>query len=229
MEDGFSSPGKAFSVMTSLVPGIAHRLQLCQYVEVRSFLWEAQAQYGSYLRGELSHQDVLGITTDVPGIVTDVLGITTNVLGVFMDVLGVVTDVLSIATNVFGDIMDFPRSIVRSLLYRNLAERSAKITTSRISSSYSVIRGVWHLPACVPSSNGSAIAGRVTGVVECGAAGSRRGSKRPGISSRREPRHNEVDGRIGLVIDLTLRMSMINNVGMALVNTLGFDPAPSPG
>ena len=121
--------------MTSLVPGSAHRLQLCQNVEVRSFLWEAQAQYRSYLRGEQSHQhvpsiikNVFGITADVPGIVTDVLGITTNVLGVFMDALGVVTNVLSIATNIFGDIVDFPRSIVRSLLYRNLAGRSAKIT-----------------------------------------------------------------------------------------------------
>jgi hypothetical protein len=122
--------------------------------------------------------------------------------------------------------VDFPRSIVHSLLYRNLAGRSAKITTSRIGSSYSVIRGIWHLRACVPSSNTSAIAGRVAGVVECGAAGSRRGSERPRISLRRELRHNEVDGRISLIIDLTLRMSMISSVATAPTNKLGFDLTP---
>ena len=47
------------------------------------------------------------------------------------------------------------------------------------------------MPARVPSSNSSAIAGQVTSVTECGAAGSRRGSERSGISLRCEPWHSE--------------------------------------
>ena len=86
--------------MTSLIPGIAHRLQLCQYINIRSFLWESQTQHGLSLHSELSHQDA-------PGIITDVLGTATNVLSI---------------------IMDLPRSIVHPFLYRNLAGRSVKIT-----------------------------------------------------------------------------------------------------
>ena len=97
-------------MMTGLVPGIAHRLQLRQKF---NFLREARVQYRSYLRSELSHQDI-------PGIIKESLGVTTDVLCVIKEVLGIATDVL-------GDIMDFPRSIVHWLLYRNLAERSAKI------------------------------------------------------------------------------------------------------
>ena len=49
---------------------------------------------------------------------------TTNVLCVVKEVLGIPTDAL-------GVIMDFPRSIAHWLLYRNLAERSAKIIIGR--------------------------------------------------------------------------------------------------
>jgi hypothetical protein len=101
--------------MTSPVPGIAHRLQLRQKF---NFLQEARAQYRSYLRGELSH-------LDIPGIIKEGLGVTTDVLCVVKEVLGIATDVL-------GDIMDFPRSIVHWLLYRDLAGRSAKITAGLV-------------------------------------------------------------------------------------------------
>ena len=42
LEDGLSSPGKASVVMTGLVSGVAHWLQLCQDIEICSFLWKAQ-------------------------------------------------------------------------------------------------------------------------------------------------------------------------------------------
>ena len=64
-------------------------------------------QRRSHTDGELSHEDVPCVLKDVPGIVTEVLSIITDVLGV---------------------IADFPRSVVHSLLYRNLAGRSAKVT-----------------------------------------------------------------------------------------------------
>ena len=132
--------------MTSLVPGIAHRFQLCQYVEVRSFLWESRAQYGTYLHDKLSHQDVpsiiekvLGITADVPGVVadilsitTDVLGVVTDVLGIAMDVLGIVSDFLGFVMDVLGVIIDFPRPLVHPLLYRNLAGRSVRTTVGLV-------------------------------------------------------------------------------------------------
>jgi hypothetical protein len=89
---------------------------------------------------------------------------------------------------------------------------------SRTSSSYSVISDVLHLPTRVLSSNTSAITGRVTGVVECGAGdGGGRGSKRPGISLRRELGHSEGRWIIGLTI---------SSVATAPVATLGFYLGP---
>jgi hypothetical protein len=61
------------------------------------------------------------VTTDILCIIKEVLGITTDVLGVIKEVFGITADVL-------GVIVDFPRSILYSLLYRNLARCSAKIT-----------------------------------------------------------------------------------------------------
>jgi hypothetical protein len=54
--------------------------------------------------------------------------VTTDVLGVTADVLGVMKEVFGITTDVLGVIVDFPHSILYSLLFRNLARRSAKIT-----------------------------------------------------------------------------------------------------
>ena len=92
-------------------------------------------QRRSYLGSELPHQEVLGIienvliiATDVPGIIVDVLDITEDVLGIAKDVLGIAEDVFGIVANALGVIVDVPRPLVNSLLYRNLAECSLKIT-----------------------------------------------------------------------------------------------------
>ena len=102
-------------------PGIQHCARAPTLPTVRLPARRPGHQHRSCLRSELTHQDI-------PGIITYVLGIATDVLGNTVDVLGLVADVLSIVTNALGVIVDFPCSIVRCSLYRDLAGHSAKIT-----------------------------------------------------------------------------------------------------
>ena len=60
-------------MVTSLVPSIAHRLQLCQDLKVYSLLLNTHVISPDIISGnELAHQDVLGITADVTGIILNV-------------------------------------------------------------------------------------------------------------------------------------------------------------
>ena len=84
--------------MTGLVPGITHRLQLGQNIEICGFLWEVRVSAG----GELSHHYVPGIIMDVPGIVVDVSSMVMDALGIAEDVLGIIANIFCIAMDVLG-------------------------------------------------------------------------------------------------------------------------------
>ena len=148
--------------MTGLVPGIAHRFQFCQDFD---FLQEARVistdriQAGTVsLRGSWYHH---GCSWHHPGCSRYRRGCSWCHRG-------------------------YPW-FDRTLLVVPESSWAFSKDHSRASSSYSVIGDVRHLPARVLSSNTSAITGRVTGVVECGArGGGGRGSERSGIPLRCE-------------------------------------------
>ena len=107
LEDRLPGPREAFVMVTSLIPSIAHRLQLCQNFKVSSFLWEVPVISIGHLGSESPYQDILCIITNALGVITNTLGITTNVLSI---------------------IVDIPRAPVYSLLDQNLAVCSLKFT-----------------------------------------------------------------------------------------------------
>ena len=98
-------------------PGIRHCAQAPTWPIYRGPqlpMGNSSCQRNVYLGSGPPHQDIIGMTKDVPGIVTDVPCIATNFPGIVTDVPGVTTDL--------------SRSLVHSLLYRNLAGCLVKTT-----------------------------------------------------------------------------------------------------